>query len=260
MRIESRSNETVKRAKSLALAKNRQTLSLHLIEGRKLLQEAISSGMAVREAFFEEGADDEMLEERSALMERGTAIYTVTRPVLEAMCDTVAPQRVCATVQTPPFADSFPSGLLVALDTVQDPGNLGTILRTADAMGANALLLSNGCADPYAPKTLRAAMGSTYHIPLWKGDLYQTLEGLKQAGYVLICGHLDGRTVLPELGENCVIVIGNEGNGVSEDIASLCNLVKLPMYGRAESLNASMAAGLLLYEAAKRMHGDSVSK
>ncbi len=260
MRIESRSNETVKRAKSLFAAKNRLTLSMHLIEGKKLLQEAISSGMAVREAFFEEGAEQEFIEERAILSERGTILYTVTRPVLEAMCDTATPQRVCATVHTPPFAQSLPSGMLVALDTVQDPGNLGAILRTADAMGASALLLSNGCADPYAPKTLRAAMGSTYHIPIWKGNLYETLASLKSDGYTLLCGHLNGSATLPGLGENCVIIIGNEGSGVSEEIASLCHLVKLPMYGRAESLNASMAAGLLMYEAAKRMHGDMAAK
>lgn len=256
MRIESRSNETVKRAKSLLAAKNRQMFCMHLIEGRKLLQEAIASGMDVREAFFEEGAEQEFMEERATLYERGTKLYTVTRPVLEAMCDTMTPQRVCATVRTPSFAQDLPSGMLVALDTIQDPGNLGTILRTADAMGASALLLSNGCADPYAPKTLRAAMGSTYHIPIWKGDLNEMLSSLKRDGYTLLCGHLNGSAALPELGGNCVIIIGNEGNGVSREIASLCHLVKLPMYGRAESLNASMAAGLLLYEAAKRMHGD----
>ena len=255
MRIESRSNETVKRAKSLALSKNRQSLSLHLIEGRKLLQEAISSGMAVREVFFEDGTEQEFEAERAILAERGATLYTVTRPVLEAICDTSTPQRVCATVATPPFMQGFPSGMLVALDTLQDPGNLGTILRTADAMGASALLLSNGCADPYAPKTLRAAMGSTYHIPLWKGDLFEALQTLKQGGYTLICGHLNGNAELPSPDENCVIVIGNEGNGVSPEIAALCELVKLPMYGRAESLNASMAAGLLMYETAKRMHG-----
>ena len=256
MRIESRGNETVKRAKSLSAAKNRQAYSLHLIEGSKLLQEAISSGMTIREAFFEDGTEQEFLEERSLLEARGAAVYTVTRPVLEAMCDTSTPQRVCATVKTPPFIESFPSGMLVALDTVQDPGNLGAILRTADAMGASGLLLSNGCADPYSPKSLRAAMGSTYHIPLWKGDLYGALKALKAQGYTLLCGHLNGSAELSEPGKNCVIVIGNEGNGVSEEIASLCHLIRLPMYGRAESLNASMAAGLLIYEAAKRMRGD----
>ncbi|HWR22234.1 MAG TPA: RNA methyltransferase [Feifaniaceae bacterium] len=260
MKIESRSNEIVKRAKSLALAKNRQAYALHLIEGRKLLQEAISSKMAVREAFFEEGAEQEFLEERSLLEARGTAIYAVARPVIEAMCDTKTPQRVCATVETSPFIGRFPSGMLVALDTVQDPGNLGAILRTADAMGANALLLSNGCADPYSPKSLRAAMGSTYHVPLWKGDLYGALKALKAEGYTLLCGHLNGSATLPEPGKNCAVVIGNEGSGVSEEIASLCRLVKLPMYGRAESLNASMAAGLLLYETAKRMHGGMAEK
>ncbi len=256
MRIESRSNETVKRVKSLSAAKNRQALGLHLIEGRKLLQEALSSRIPVREAFFEESVIEALFEEHTALVAGGTNVYTVTRPVLEAMCDTLTPQGVCAAAETPGFITSFPAGMLVALDTVQDPGNLGTIIRTADAMGASALLFSDGCADPYSPKALRAAMGSTYHVPLWKGGLYEALQALKQDGYTLLCGHLDGSETLPAPGEKCVIVIGNEGNGVSEKIAALCTLVKLPMYGRAESLNASMAAGLLMYEVAGRMHGN----
>lgn len=256
VRIESRSNETVKRVKSLSAAKNRLTLGLHLIEGRKLLQEAVSSRIPVREAFFEENAIEALLQEHAALMAGGTRVYTVTRPVLEAMCDTQTPQGVCAAVETPGYIERFPSGMLVALDTVQDPGNLGTIIRTADAMGASALLFSDGCADPYSPKALRAAMGSTYHVPLWKGGLYEALQSLKQDGYTLICGHLNGSETLPAPGEKCVIVIGNEGNGVSEEIAALCTLVKLPMYGRAESLNASMAAGLLMYETARQMHGE----
>lgn len=258
MRIESRSNETVKRVKSLSAAKNRLTFGLHLIEGRRLLQEAISSRIPVREAFFEESAIEALFEEHAALVAGGTKVYTVTRPVLEAMCDTLTPQGVCAAVETPGSiaASAFPAGMLVALDTVQDPGNLGTIIRTADAMGASALLFSDGCADPYSPKALRAAMGSTYHVPLWKGGLHEALQALKQDGYTLLCGHLDGSETLPVPGEKCVIVIGNEGNGVSEEIAALCTLVKLPMYGRAESLNASMAAGLLMYEVAGRMHGN----
>ncbi len=255
MRIESRSNETVKRVKGLSAAKNRLTLGLHLIEGRKLLQEAISSLIPVREAFFEESAIEALPEEHAALVAGGTKVYTVTRPVLEAMCDTSTPQGVCAAVETPASIDAFPAGMLVALDTVQDPGNLGTIIRTADAMGASALLFSDGCADPYSPKALRAAMGSTYHVPLWRGGLYDALQALKRDGYTLLCGHLHGSERLPAPGEKCVIVIGNEGNGVSEEIAALCTLVKLPMYGRAESLNASMAAGLMMYEVAGRMHG-----
>ena len=251
MRIESRSNETVKRVRSLSSRKGRLEHGVHLIEGRKLLQEAISSGMTLSEAFFEEGRELEM-----EALPAGVDTYTVTRSVMEAMCDTSTPQHVCATIKTPSLElpQSYPKGLLVALDTVQDPGNLGTILRTADAMGASGVLLSEGCADPFSPKCIRAAMGSTYHLPLWRGKLKEALQKLHHDGYCCICGHLQGQEVLPHPTDRCVIVIGNEGNGVAGEIAALCVLVRLPMYGRAESLNASMAAGLLMYEVAKSMH------
>jgi len=255
MRIESRGNETVKRVRSLAEAKYRQAYGLHFIEGEHLLREAIAAGMRAETAFIEEGYEDAYAAERGALEQGGAAVYAVTRPVMEALCDTRTPQRICAAVYTPPFAADFPGGLLAALDTVQDPGNLGTILRTADAMGVCCVLLSGGCADPYSPKALRAAMGSTYHVLLWKGPLSPALASLRERGFRCLCGHLQGKETLPDPGENCVVVIGNEGNGVSEEIAALCEPVRLPMYGRAESLNASVAAGLLLYETAKRMHG-----
>lgn len=253
MRIESRNNETVKRVRSLAEAKYRQAYGLHFIEGEHLLREAIDAGMQAEAAFFEEGYESAYAAERAAL-EAGGAVYTVTRPVMEALCDTRTPQRVCAAVYTPPFVSAFPAGLIAVLDTVQDPGNLGTILRTADAMGACCALLSDGCADPYSPKAIRAAMGSTYHLPLYRGPLSPALLTLRERGCRLVCGHLRGSETLPEPGSDCAVVIGNEGNGVCDEIAALCEPVKLPMYGRAESLNASVAAGLLLYEMARRMH------
>lgn len=144
--------------------------------------------------------------------------------------------------------------MIVALDRVQDPGNLGTILRTADAMGAAGLLLGAGCADPYAPKPLRAAMGSIYHLPVWQGELEGEIPRLVQQGFTCICGHLKGGDTLPKVGERCVLVIGNEGSGVSDPVAAQCHKYRLPMYGFAESLNASVAAGILIYELAKQMH------
>ena len=187
----------------------------------------------------------------------GASVHVVRRSVMESLTQTGTPQWVCATVKTPeqPIPEYYPAGLIVALDCVQDPGNLGTILRTADAMGASGLLLGEGCADPYAPKPLRAAMGSIYHIPVWQGDLTCEIGRLAEQGFTCVCGHLKGGDMLPEPGEKCVLVIGNEGNGVSDAIAARCEKYRLPMYGFAESLNASVAAGILIYELARKMRG-----
>ena len=255
MRIESRSNEIIKRVRSLSSRKGRQEQGMHLAEGYKLVQEALSSRMPITQAFIEDGSEGSELE--VALAESGTNVYTVSKHVMEAICQTKTPQWVCAVVKTP--KTEFPShtpqqGMLVALDTIQDPGNLGTIIRTADAMGAKGVLLSEGCADAYSPKSIRSAMGSTYHIPLWRVGLKEALQKLHIDGYCCICGHLQGQEALPHLTDRCVIVIGNEGSGVAEVIAALCVPVRLPIYGRAESLNASVAAGILMYEVAKAMH------
>ena len=251
MLIQSTQNETVKRMRSLAAKKGRQETGLHLIEGERLVREAISSGADIAELFIEEGREAE------DMASSAPRVYTVSRRVMESMTDTGTPQWICAAVRTqdttPP--ESYPQGLIVALDRVQDPGNLGTILRTADAMGAAGLLLGGGCADPFGPKVLRSTMGSVYHIPLWQGELTAELAKLRGAGFSLICGHLAGTEVLPEVGDKCVLIIGNEGSGVSDEVADMCKKYRLSMYGRAESLNASVAAGILMYEIAHAMRG-----
>ena len=172
---------------------------------------------------------------------------------MDALSDMPAPQGVVAAVRTPDCTPpkEYPEGLIVALERVQDPGNVGAIIRSADAMGAAGVLISLDSADPYAPKTLRASMGSNYHLPIWIEDIGPALDTLESAGAVLIAGHLQGKEAFPKIGKRCVLVIGNEGNGVSDAVAARCEKVRLPMKGRAESLNASVAAGIFLYELAK---------
>ena len=253
MVIESTRNEAVKRARALAQRKARLEQGVHFIEGEKLVREAVVSGAQLVDAFIEEGHDLMA----AVLSGSGANVHVVRRSVMESLTQTGTPQWVCATVKTPdqPIPEYYPEGLIVALDCVQDPGNLGTILRTADAMGARGLLLGAGCADPCAPKPLRAAMGSIYHIPVWQGDLEQEIGRLAEQGFVCICGHLKGGDRLPDPGKKCVLVIGNEGSGVSDAIAAQCEKYRLPMYGFAESLNASGAAGILIYELARKMRG-----
>ena len=251
MLIESTHNETVKKARSLANRKGRQSWGLHFIEGEKLVREAVASGAEFQDVFLEEDHDPMA----AMLAGKGANVYTVKRSVMESLTQTQTPQWVCATVKTPATSlpTDYPYGLIVALDRVQDPGNLGTILRTADAMGAVGLLLGEGCADPYAPKPIRAAMGSIYHLQVWQADLATEIARLKEQGFVAICGHLKGSEILPDPTEKCVLVIGNEGNGVSDEVADQCKKYRLPMYGLAESLNASVAAGILIYELARIM-------
>lgn len=252
MIIESTRNETVKRAKSLANRKGRLESGLHFIEGERLVREAVVSGVEFHDAFIEEGHDLMV----AVLQGSGAHVHVVSRSVIRSLTNTNEPQWVCATVKTPLYElpRYYPDGLIVVLDCVQDPGNIGSILRSADAFGVSGIVLGNGCADPFAPKPVRASMGSVYHVPLWFADVTEELTKLKNQGFSLVCGHLDGEEVFPEVSGKMALIIGNEGNGVDDGVADMCIKYRLPMYGFAESLNASVAAGILIYETATKMH------
>ncbi|MBQ2770838.1 MAG: RNA methyltransferase [Clostridia bacterium] len=247
MRITSRSNEHVKQVRALERARERRETGLHVIEGEKILEEAVENGMELREVFVVEG--------NAIRKPYDACVHQVTESVMQAMSDLVTPPGVLAVVKTPDLTppEVYPKGVIVALDRLQDPGNVGTIIRTADAMGAAGVLISKDTTDPFGGKTLRAAMGSTYHLPLWVGDVVEELRKLKAAGALLVAGDLEGEETLPPPAEQTVLVIGNEGAGISKSVAALCQGIRIPMKGRAESLNASVAAGILLYEFTKRM-------
>jgi len=242
--ITSRTNERVRRAKALSDAKERRETGMHLAEGEKLVIEAITSGQSVRTVFIEEGfALPETVD-----LPLVTEYVTVSRSVLEVLSEAKTPQHTVAVVGTPSLEppQSYPEGLIVLLDRVQDPGNVGTIIRTADALGAEAVFLGYGTADPFSVKTLRASMGSSYHLPLYTGDVLSAVRELKEQDFMVVCGHLSGSPELPSHGKKTALVIGNEGNGVSAEVAAECLLYRLPMKGRAESLNAAIAAALLI--------------
>ena len=179
------------------------------------------------------------------------------RAAIEAACDTKTPQGVCASF-TMPRRTSLPTGArrLVALDGVQDPGNLGTIWRTADAAGFDALLLGAGCADPWSPKVQRASMGSGFRVAAVSGEMPLLLSRAQANGFRVVVSALDGAPLYartqPKAGEKLVLVIGNEARGVSPEVQRMADVkLKIPMRGGAESLNAAVAAGILMYELTK---------
>lgn len=238
MIITSRANERIKSARALQQHKEREARGFHLIEGDKLVMEAIRSGAEIETVFAREGAAFPV----------GYEVLTVSDSVMEAISTQKSPQALCAVVRTPDTSspENYPPGLVIVLDRLQDPGNLGTIIRTADALGATGLLLSPDSADPFSPKGLRSAMGSTYHIPIWIGELAREIPRMKEQGFVCVCGHLKGSDSLPSHGGKTALVIGNEGQGVSNEVTELCIPYRLPMRGQAESLNAAVFAALMM--------------
>ena len=147
-------------------------------------------------------------------------------------------------------------GLLLVLDGVQDPGNVGTMLRTAEAAGFSGALLSPACADAFAPKTVRATMGSVYRVPVWRGELAEALCALKERGFTVVSSELGGDdffAALPELSAPLALVVGSEGNGVAAPVRALATRrLTLPMGGRVESMNAAVAAAILMYSIGHR--------
>lgn len=256
-KISGASNANAKLMRSLKSRKGREVSELFMLEGRKLIQEAIENGIILDTVIILDKKQESFSDIVSAANKCNASLYCADDAIIGGIADAVTPQDIVASARMLDFSmpDMLPEGLLLGLDTMQDPGNLGSVLRSADAMGAAGVLLGPGCADPLSPKAVRSAMGSTFHLPIWQTNelAYALRKYSHQGGYVL-AAHLDGCESLPALQKRTIVLIGNEGHGLSEEVAECADtLYRLPMRGRAESLNASVAAALLLYECTKAL-------
>lgn len=244
-------NEQAKRWGKLKQKKYRTRERLFLIEGLRLVQAAIDAsqpleGIVVTESFYE---DDKSIR----VFKTSTCpFFVATEKQWKQLSETVHGQGILAIAAMPEEdsdAESWSNRILV-LDRVQDPGNLGTILRTAEAFGFRDVFLAKGCADCYDGKTLRASMGGVFTLRLhpWAFD---SLVDLKEKGYQCMASALRNSEHLPvaKISPKVALIIGNEANGVREDWLNEADLrVIIPMTGEAESLNAGIAAGILMYE------------
>lgn len=245
----SASNDKIKHIKKLAKKREREKCGEFIIEGKRSVCDAVKNGAEVSYIIFSDEPDVPFPPEIPQFLTDAHTFSEIT--------DTESPQDMLAVVKAASFdAESVFSGkydLIVLCDRVQDPGNIGTIIRTADAVGSAAVILSSGCADLYNPKVVRSTMSSVFNIPIIKdADVVGALRRLSESGYRTFCGALSENCVSlfdADFSGKCVIVIGNEGSGVSDEIITLCDsAVKIPMLGKAESLNASVSAGILMYE------------
>ena len=247
--ITSLKNPKVTTWKSLKDRKGRKETGCFLVEGRKMVEEAVASAFPV-EAIL---VDADRLGEFT--LPAGLPAYSMPGHVLAAVCDTKTPQGIAAVVR---MAEVELHGMrLVAMDGVQDPGNVGTIIRTADAAGFDGVILSTQCADVFSPKVLRATMGSVFRMGIRvTDDLPGLLTQMVQEGASVLSSQLDGDPFYQRspLNKRFVLVIGSEGNGVTDEVKAIAtHKVKLPMRGGAESLNAAVAAGIMMYELTRDM-------
>lgn len=261
MLITSNQNPAVKEIKSLKNKKYREEKGQYFIEGIRFVEEALKEKAVINSIVVSENLNnvkggEEILEKVKGLK---VPVYTVRDKIFKDISDTENPQGIMAVVKM--TASSLEEilrkgSLIIVMDAIQDPGNMGTIIRTADAAGVTGIIVSKGCVDTYNPKVLRSTMGSIFHVNIHNTeDLSETINKIKERGITVLAAHLQGEANYFEqdMKRDCAIIIGNEANGISDDAAQQADvLVKIPMPGKSESLNASVAAGLLMYEAVRQ--------
>lgn len=249
--ITSSSNAKYKYIKSLLKKKGRTENGEYTVEGIKSVCDAMDAGtvraVAVSAQFYDNTDFDY----------GGAQVYRISDDIFPALCDTQTPQGIIGIIPVRENTSPFDrTKIYIYCDCVSDPGNAGTIIRTADAAGMGGVIFSKGSADIYSPKTVRASMGSFFHTDIRSSADVSVLENMKRDGFKIICTYLGGDTVSytsADMTPPAVIVIGNEANGVSDAVLDISTQrVKIPIYGRAESLNAGVAAAVMMYEAARR--------
>ncbi len=247
--ITSLRNPKVQAWRSLKDKKGRDEQGAFLVEGAKMTEEALRSCFPVRTLLIREGFTPPFP------LPAGIPVYTLADSVFQAVCDTKTPQGVAAVAEiaAPELTDG---NLMLALDGIQDPGNMGTIIRTADAAGFSGILLSPDCADIFSPKVVRATMGSIFRVGFrFPDSLPAELSAFRRNGYSIISSQLDGdsfyeRAPVPR---PLILIVGNEGNGITDQVkAEATHRFRLPMIGGAESLNAAVAAGIMMYDLTNR--------
>ena len=240
--ITSKANSVVKNAKKLHQKKYRK--KAYLIEGWHLFEEAVQAGVTIEKIFALESYRDQLAAFPQTVW--------VSEDILLDLADSQTPQGIVAVVQKEEVGQvDFSQGKFLFLEDVQDPGNVGTIIRTADAAGYTGVIVSDKSADIYSLKTLRSMQGSHFHLPIYRMSSQALLKETKEAAVPVLATTLSKDSVdyreLPSI-ENFVLVMGNEGQGISPLMAeSADQLVHISMKGQAESLNVAVAAGILIF-------------
>lgn len=294
MIISSKDNEIVKEIRKLKEKKYRK--DKFIVEGIKMLEEAINENASIDLIVIKEGIDlkgtiSNLFEKNNNceaknknVLDKISKTITVTENVFNTLTDVVSPQGVLAVINKNKKSTELDSDTkeevilndkdanvkkidivnnkinmsadyIIALDGIQDPGNLGTIIRTADSANLKQIIVSKNTVDAYSPKVIRSTMGAIYRVNVIEAEnLTETLKKLQNKGFKVVVTSLDTNTGIYDISYNkSVVVIGNEANGVSKEIQELADeKVKIPMLGKTESLNASVATGIMIYEYVRR--------
>lgn len=258
--IKSKDNDKIKYTKSLLKTKGRNKEKKFIIEGYRILTLALECDAKLEYVFINE--DFEKKQDHKVLLEelesKNIKIYKTSNKIFSEMVDTENTQGILAVlrykerdlVNNINQDDKF----VLILDRIQDPGNMGTIIRTADSAGVDAIILLKGCVDIYNPKVIRSTMGSIFDMNVIHATQEEALRILKLKKFDIVSSYLDTNNYYNTVEYNykTALVIGNEANGINEELVSKSDvLVKIPIYGKAESLNAAISSAILMYEIKK---------
>ena len=259
--LSSKDNDIVKSVKKLKEKKYRDLENAYIVEGIKMVREAIEEKALIRQIIICDDCEksDSIPKELMYEIAKYDCTY-VTSKVFKYISEVQTPQGVLAVIEknNGDLDINYNEDIIVALDDIQDPGNLGTILRTVDSVDLTQILVSKGTADCYNPKVVRSSMGAIYRVKVIEcEDLLETLKEIKKNKFKILVTSLgDSKNIYDMKYNKKVLVIGNEANGVEERIMNIADeKIKIPMLGRTESLNAAVATGIVLYEYVRQKLG-----
>lgn len=252
--ITSKDNENIKNIRKLKEKKYRDSNNKYIIEGIRILKEAIEENAKIDTIVICEDYSKDNSLDKKLLYEiaKYNCIY-VDRKVFSVLTDVQKPQGILAVIEKNSSEENidYNQDMIVLLDGIQDPGNLGTIIRTIDSVGLNQVIISKETADTYSPKVVRSTMGAIFRVNVIESmDLINTIKTLKKHKFKVHATSLNSEKDIYNIDYNkTCIVIGNEGNGVTKEVIEASDdSIKIPMLGKTESLNASVATGIILYE------------
>ena len=254
MLITSKDNETIKHVKKLKEKKYREQYGEYVIEGINLIKEAIQENMNIKNIFICDGCmNTEELEKELVYNIASLNCIYVEEKIFKTITDVETPQGILAVIskKNKEKEINYKEDLIVILDGIQDPGNLGTILRTIDSCNLSQVIVSKKTVDPFNPKVVRSTMGAIFRVDVIESDdLTKTIKEIKKHKFTAYATSLENSKSIYDVDfTKKAIVIGNEANGVSKEVLEVVDeKIKIPMLGKTESLNASVATGVVLYE------------
>lgn len=264
--ITSSSNSQVKNLNLLQKkSKAREEQGVFVIEGLRIFNEARAANFLVKTYASETFYSERVLEDKGYFKDLDYEV--ISDSVFKDISETKTPQGIMGIVKKPAYSLDeilkIRNSFLLLLEDIRDPGNLGTIIRSAEGAGVTGIVLNDSCVDMFNPKVIRSTMGSIFRVPFYQSpDFISTLKEIKRQGILIYAAHLDGKVydVEESFVDSCGFLIGNEANGLSDLVSDMADIkIKIPMEGKVESLNAAVAASILMYETARQRRNNHMS-